>query len=343
VSPPVVVITDSDLASQGAEEGVLSSAGLAVRRESCQTGADVVAVAADADALIVQWAPITTEVLAQLPRCRMVSRIGIGLDMIDIEAATRLGIAVANTPSYCIEEVSVHAVALILACVRGILVLDRGVRAGGWSGPRDISGAGRPSLTTVAVIGFGRIGSHTASAASALGFTVIVHDPFVPDDVITADGHVPVTFDEALERADVLTLHAPLNAHTRTMIGASEIERMRPGAFVVNTCRGGLIDEQALTAALAAGHLGGAGLDVFEQEPLPAESLLRTMPNVVLTPHTAWYSRAALAELPVDAAQQVVDFLAGRAVSSIVNPDYVRQADGRGDASTSGRALPGQS
>ena len=130
----VVVITDSDLPSRGVEEGILTSAGLEVRREACRTGADVVAAGRDAEALISQWAPITAEVLAQLPRCRIVSRIGIGLDMIDIEAATRLGIAVANTPDYCIEEVSTHAIALILACVRGVLTLDQAVRAGDWNG-----------------------------------------------------------------------------------------------------------------------------------------------------------------------------------------------------------------
>ena len=149
------------------------------------------------------------------------------------------------------------------------------------------------------------------------------------DEIITASGHRPVGFDEALERADVLSLHLPLNSQTRGLIGTAQLQRMRAGAFVVNTCRGGLIDEHALSAALASGRIGGAGLDVFEREPLSADSLLRSTPNVVLTPHMAWYSKAALVELPADAARNVSHFLEGKTVASIVNPDFVHQAANR--------------
>ena len=152
---------------------------------------------------------------------------------------------------------------------------------------------------------------------------MLVHDPFVPDAAIAARGHRPASLDEAIERSDVLSLHVPLSDATRHLLDADAIARMRPGAYVVNTCRGGLLDEAALAEALRDGRLGGAALDVFETEPLPADSPLRDTPNILLTPHAAWYSPAALVELPTRAAEQVVDFLAGRPVDSIVNPGYV--------------------
>ena len=325
MTDPLVVVTDSDLPESCADLELLRAAGLHARRERCASGADVMAVARDADALIVQWAPIDADVLDALDRCRFISRLGIGYDMIDVEAATRRGIAVANTPDYCVEEVAAHTVALILAGARGLFALDRAVRDGRWSATADAPHAVRPSLATVAVVGFGRIGSLTARHCAALGFRVVVHDPHVPGDAIVAAGHTAVSLDHALNTADIITLHAPLTARTRHLIGGATLAQMRPGALLVNTCRGGLVDEAALAAALREEHLGGAALDVFHTEPLPADSPLRTAPNVVLTPHAAWYSRASLAELPLRAAQQVVDFLAGRPVPSIVNPEYRKE------------------
>ncbi len=319
---PLVVITDSDLPSQGAEERLLEAAGLRVRREACRTEEDVIARCADATALIVQWAPITARVLDALPSIRFISRLGIGVDMVDLAAAGRRGVAVANTPDYCIEEVACHTLALILDRARGIVELDRSVTDGRWEPVQTFPAAMRPSLVTVGVIGYGRIGRRVADALRAIGFRVVVHDPLVSGDAIRAKGHEPLELHQALAEADVVTLHAPLTEATKHMIDASAITHMRRGAYLVNTCRGGLVDEPALTTAIRERRVAGAGLDVFEREPLPLDSELRDLAGVTLTPHAAWYSPAALADLPVAATRQTIAYLAGREVPSIVNPGY---------------------
>jgi D-3-phosphoglycerate dehydrogenase / 2-oxoglutarate reductase len=318
----LVVITDSDLPSEGTEERLLAEAGLESRRAACRSEQDVIDRCAGADALIVQWAPISARVLDALPGVRMVSRLGIGYDVVDVEAATERGVAVANTPDYCIEEVACHTLALVLDQARGVVALDASVRAGRWSAAASFPDAVRPSTTTVAVVGYGRIGARVAAALRAIGFQVLVHDRYVADRTVREEGLVPVTLAEALAGADILTLHVPLTAETQHMIDAGALAGMRRGARLVNTCRGGLVDEAALADALRSGHVAGAGLDVFEAEPPSAESPLRGLPSVTLSPHAAWYSAEALADLPVLATRQTIDFLAGRPVAAIVNPEY---------------------
>jgi D-3-phosphoglycerate dehydrogenase / 2-oxoglutarate reductase len=319
---PLIVITDSDLPSGGIEERLLDEAGIASRRAACRSEQDVIDQCAGADALIVQWAPISARALDALPRVRMISRLGIGYDMVDVDAATERGVAVANTPDYCIEEVACHTLALVLDQARGVVALDAAVRSGTWAAAKSYPGAVRPSTTAVAVIGYGRIGARVAAALGSVGFRVLVHDRYVADRAVRDAGHTPVSLDEALSGADIVTLHVPLTAETRHMIDARALAAMRPGARLVNTCRGGLVDEAALAAALRSGQLAGAGLDVFAAEPLPAESPLRRLPTVTLTPHAAWYSAQALADLPVFATRQAIDFLAGRPVAAILNPGY---------------------
>lgn len=319
---PLVVITDSDLPSAGAEERLLAEVGIECRRAACRSEQDVIDQCAGAEALIVQWAPISARVLDVLSGVRMVSRLGIGYDMVDIEAATERGVAVANTPDYCIEEVACHTVALVLDQARGVVALDAAVREGRWSAAASFPDAARPSTTTVAVVGYGRIGARVAAGLRAIGFKVLVHDRYVADPTVRDDGFMPVGLADALAAADIVTLHVPLVAETQHMIDARAFAGMRRGARLVNTCRGGLVDEPALADALRCGHIGGAGLDVFEAEPLSAESPLRSLPSVTLSPHAAWYSAEALADLPVLATRQAIDFLAGRPVAAIVNPGY---------------------
>jgi D-3-phosphoglycerate dehydrogenase len=319
---PLVVMTDSDLPSDGGAAQLLSAAGFAVRTAQCATAAEVVVASEGASALVVQWAQVDAQAFDAIAPLRFVSRLGIGVDMIDVGAATARGIAVANTPDYCTQEVAAHTIAFALALLRALPSLDAGIRAGRWAPTRDGHGAVRPSETTVAVIGYGRIGSQVADSLRALGFDVVVCDPFVRPERIVAAGHRAVQLDEALAVADLVSLHTPLTATTRRLLDGKRIAAMKPGARIVNTCRGGLIDERALADALADGSLGGAALDVYENEPLPPESPLRRAPNVVLTPHAAWYSPAALDELPRRAAENVVAFMAGHGIPSIVNPAY---------------------
>ncbi|MBD5785481.1 C-terminal binding protein [Cellulosimicrobium terreum] len=326
-----VVITDCDLPGSACED-TLTDAGLRAVRASARTEDEVIAAveAATADgvgpsALVVQWAPVTARVLdavAGTGGVRMVSRMGIGYDMVDVTAATARGVAVSNTPTYCIEEVASHTVAMILGLDRGLLAYDRDVRAGTWA--PTARHAARLSTTTLVVVGYGRIGSEVARSGRALGYRTLVHDPYVDPARVVADGHEPVTLDEALARADVLSLHVPLTDSTRHLLDATTLATLRPGVRVVNTCRGPLIDEAALADALASGQVGAAALDVYASEPLPADSPLRTLDNVILTPHAAWFSPEAMADLPVHTARNAVDFLAAREVTSIVNPDYAR-------------------
>jgi D-3-phosphoglycerate dehydrogenase / 2-oxoglutarate reductase len=321
---PTVVITDSDLASSE-DERVLREAGLKIVRLQAKTEDEVVAgvAEADPDALIVQWAPVSGAVLDAAPRCRFISRLGIGYDMIDVAAATGRGVAVANTPDYCVDEVVAHTLAMALWLLRGLGRFDAAVRAGQWSAAGPYPRACRPSEATIGVIGVGRIGARVAAQAQALGFGVLACDPYATD----AGGGVPLTtLGDLLRRSDLVTLHAPLTDETRHLVRAETIGLMRPGALLVNTCRGGLVDEAALVEALRTGQLAGAALDVFETEPLAGASALRSLDNVLLSPHAAWYSPASLAELPVQAARQVVDFLAGRPVPAIVNPGYAGRA-----------------
>lgn len=314
----LVVITDCDLPGTAADDA-LTTAGLRVRRAASPSADDIAAAAADAAALIVQWAPITAELLDRLPNLRFISRLGIGYDMIDVEAATARGILVANTPAYCLDEVATHTLAMILALGRGLVCYDRAVRAGEWSAVHARPMGFRATATTVSVIGYGRIGSLVARRCAALGFHVIVADPMVPDVDILADGLEPASPAEAIARADVLTLHEPLTDATRHLVDASAIGTMKSHAVIVNTCRGALIDEEALAAALESGRLAGAAIDVFEREPLPASSRLRAIDSVLLTPHAAWYSPEALLDLPLHAADNIIDHWAGRAVPALVN------------------------
>ncbi|WP_433472459.1 C-terminal binding protein [Spirillospora sp. CA-142024] len=320
----LVVVTDTDLPGTDRVLDILRAGGLRARLADCRTEDDVIAAAADATALVVQWAPVTARVLDRLERCRFIGRLGIGYDMIDVAAATARGIAVANTPGYCVEEVAAHTIAFVMAAARRLLPLDLAVRRHRWAVSEDGPAAARPSRTTLGVLGFGRIGSRTAAHAAALGFDVVVHDPHVAGGAIRAAGHRPAGLDEALAAADILSLHVPLTDATRHLLDARALARLPRGAMVVNTCRGGLIDEAALAAAIRDGHLAGAGLDVFETEPLPADSPLRDLPGVVLTPHAAWFSPQAMDELGRTTARQVVDFLNRRPVPSIVNPEYAR-------------------
>ncbi|GGM36871.1 C-terminal binding protein [Microbacterium saperdae] len=317
---PYILVSDCDLPGTVIED-TLRQAGLRAERAASPSLDDLAVLDADAEGLVVQWAQITGEVMDRLPNLRIISRVGIGYDMVDVEAATARGIAVANTPSYCIEEVAAHTVAMIMTQARGLPAYDRAVRAGTWKAVDARPLAVRPSTTTISVLGFGRIGSIVARGCRALGFRVLVADPYASADAVRDAGCEPVEIPDAVAQADILTLHVPLTEATKHLIDAAALATMKQGAVVVNTCRGPLIDEEALAASLRTGHLGAAALDVFAGEPLAADSPLRDLDEVLLTPHAAWYSPEALADLPVHAAQNIIRYLAGESVP-IVNPTY---------------------
>ncbi len=271
----------------------------------------VLAVASDADAILNTYLPWDEPALARLDRCRIIARYGIGVDNIDLEAARRHDIVVTNVPDYSVEEVAVHALTLLLAALRRLPTAQKMVAEGKWGidGVRPIR---RLSLLTVGLLGYGRIGRRLGAFFEAVGADLIVHDPYLRPDPV---GPSLVGFDELLERADIISIHAPLTPETRGIIDADAVARMRPGAILVNTSRGPLVDLDAVTAALADGRLGAAALDVFDREPLDAERI-DGVPNLIATPHMAYYSEEALAESQRKAATQVVKVLTGEP------PDY---------------------
>ncbi len=241
----------------------------------------------------------SADVLERMPRCRAIVRYGVGLDRIDLEAAARLGIAVHNVPDFCTEEVSGHAVAMILAFSRRLLDGARALAAGGW-GLERLRPVKAAEDEVVAVIGAGRIGGRTAEKLRALGYRVVVHDALLAPHP---------SLEEALHGADYVTLHVPLTSATYHLLDRRRLSLLAPGAVVVNTSRGGLVDEAALVAALDSGRLRGAALDVFETEPLPSGSPLASRPDVLLTPHVAWYSERAERTVREKAVARAVEVL----------------------------------
>jgi D-3-phosphoglycerate dehydrogenase len=267
---------------------------------------------------LVSWEPVTAADIGRLPSLRVIATPSVGIDHIDVEAATRRGVWVYNVPDYCVEEMADHALALLLGLVRGVVELDRSVRAGEW----DSKAAGplrRVSDLRLGVIGLGRIGRTLASRALALGMDVCAHDPLLSDDEIAAVGVRPATLEALLETSTAVSLHAPLTPETRGLLGRREIELLPDGAYVVNVSRGGLVDTEALVDALESGRLGGVALDVLDVEPPAPDSPAPAAPRLVVTPHAGWWSEQAEEAVFRRAAESVRDVLAGNRPQGAVN------------------------
>lgn len=273
----------------------------------------IAAATADADGIIVGLQKFGADELAVVgQRVGALSRAGIGLDSIDLEAARNRGIAVIHQPDYATQEVATHAVAMLLAVNRKLVDADRIARAG-WRGRRAISNIEPLHLLTAGVVGGGAIGRAVIARLAPLVRTVLVFDPFLKK--APAGAELVDSLDELLRRSDAITLHAPLSEQTRHMIGEEQIALLRPGAVIINVARGELLDTNALIAALRSGHLGGAGLDVFEAEPVPAEDLLNQAPNLLVSPHVAFLSTAAVAKLEHQVLEDLCTFLTEKRVT----------------------------
>jgi D-3-phosphoglycerate dehydrogenase len=315
----VVAITDHVFTDLRLERTLLAEAGHELRYEGNATDeASLRALLAGADAVLNCYVPIPADLTRELDGCRIIARYGIGLDTIDVGVATERGILVTNVPDYCIDEVADHALALILATARGIVRLDRRVHMGSWS-PMDAAPLRRIRGRTLGLVGFGRIARTLAAKAQAVGYRVVATDPFLSGEAIAAAGAEPITFERLLAGADVISLHAPLTDETRHLIGGAELAAMKDDAVLVNTSRGGLVDVDALREALAAGQIGGAALDVLETEPPASDDPLLSRPDVIVTPHAAFYSQESVVELQRKAVEQVIEALAGRVPPYAVN------------------------
>ncbi|HUI69884.1 MAG TPA: C-terminal binding protein [Spirochaetia bacterium] len=306
-----VVIADDRYASYREEEEVLREVDAEIRVFRSGAPAEAKKTFASADGILVNLYPMTAEMIDSLKGCRVISRYGVGYDNVDVEAATRKGIWVTFVPDYCFEEVADHALALLLCCIRKIGYKDRMVRQGRWNTHRD-QPCYRVEGKTLGILGYGNAAHTLLRKVSGLGFgRVLMCDPYVRASTIKAAGAVPVDLPVLMAESDYISVHVTLTPETRHMIGREQLALVKPGAILVNTARGPVLDENALAEALASGRLGGAGLDVFEKEPLPAESPLRNLDTVVFTDHAGWYSEESMGELKTKAARNVAAVLAG--------------------------------
>lgn len=318
----IVAITDYVFPSLEPEHAVLASLGAELRSQQCRSEEEIIALAHDADAILNCYAKMTARVIEGLERCRIIARYGIGVDNVDLAAATKAGILVTNVPDYCIDEVSDHALALLLALARQIVAADGAVKTGAWDVVAH-AGIRRLRGQVLGLLGFGKIGRALALKARALGIKVLVYDPYIDSGLIAHVGVEAVTFDKLLAEADAISIHVPLTPETRDLIGKQELARMKPSAFLINTSRGGIVDERALAVALKENRLGGAALDVLSGEPPPRDHPLRQAPNIILTPHLAFYSKESVIELQTKAAEEVARALKGEPPRSPVNPEVL--------------------
>jgi D-3-phosphoglycerate dehydrogenase len=307
---PLIAITDSPFPSLDPAKKALARLDPEYLLAASPAADDILAAARDADAVLVTYAKLPGDLLRQLKSCKAIGRFGLGVDNIDLPAAKALGIAVNYVPDYCLREVSDHAMALLLALARKVTLSNALVQSGRWEVP-PIVPLRRVEGQVLGLVGFGNIPQRLAPKAQAFGLKVLAHDPYVAPGAPAAAGVDAVSFDDLLARSDFISVHAPLLAATRGLINAAAFAKMKKGAFLINTARGPLVDEAALIAALDSGHLGGAALDVVTTEPPGKDSPLIGRDNVILTPHTAFYSVEALEELQTKCASDVARVLAG--------------------------------
>jgi D-3-phosphoglycerate dehydrogenase len=306
----IIAITDSPFPSLDPAKKALAKLDPEYRMAKSPSAEDILAVARDADAVLVTYAKLPGELLRELKRCKAIGRFGLGVDNIDLPAAKELGIAVNYVPDYCLREVSDHAMALLLALARKVTLSNKLVQSGRWEVP-PITPLRRLEGQVLGLVGFGNIPRALAPKAKAFGLRVVTHDPYLSPEVLAKAAVEDASFEALLGMSDFISVHAPLMPATRGLMNAAAFAKMKKGACLINTARGPLVDEAALIAALDSGQLGGAALDVVTSEPLAKDSALIGRDNVILTPHTAFYSVEALEELQTKCATDVARVLSG--------------------------------
>ncbi len=319
--PKQILITDTAWASLDIEREILGP--LPGELIVAETGdeAELVSLAPRADAIMTCWQHVTPAVIDAAPNCRIVARYGIGLDNIAVAHATTLGIPVTNVPTFCLEEVSDHALALMFALTRRVVRFDRALRSGDYA---EVPFLGIPRIAgmTLGLIGYGNIGRVMAHKARGLGMQILAADPAVPE-LPTEEGRA-CSLKTLLAEADVVTIHAPLSEGTRGLISDEAIAGMKEGAFLINTARGGIVEPDAVLRGLESGRLAGAALDVYPAEPPDLSHPLFQHPHFIGTPHASFYSEASVRELQSTTAAQVRQCLSGETPDNIVNPEYTQ-------------------
>lgn len=318
----IVLVTDYTWPSTAPEAAVLAEVGATLLIAETGSEEELLSLVPQADGILTCFKKVSANVIRAGQKLQVVGRYGIGVDNIAVDEATRLGIPVTNVPAYCLDEVAEHTLALLLACARKVVIYNEAAHAGNWS-----LSTGMPVYRvrgqTLGVIGFGKIGQTVAEKARAFGLRILAYDAYISPEAIIACGAEAVSLDALLEQSDFVSLHTPLTPETRGLLNAERLRHMKPTGFVLNTARGGLIVTDDLVQAVDEGRIAGAALDVFDPEPLPASHRLWTLPNIIATPHTAFYSEESVQDLETLAARNVADVLSGRRPASVVNPDVL--------------------
>lgn len=315
-----IVVSDCDHDSMAIETEVLKAAGLGFELFQCKTEADAIAQLKGANIIINQYTPMTRKVIEALrPELGQIVRYGVGVNNVDLVAASDLGVQVCNVPDYSMSEVSDQALAMMLALARKVVQMNALTHGGAWDYQKSIPVL-RIAGSTIGVIGLGRIGRMFAKKAAALDAKIVGYDAYYKPNAADGSDYIEaLSLDELLRTSDLISINCPLTDETRHLIDDAAFAKMKPTAYIVNASRGGIIDEAALARALEAKTIAGAALDVAEVEPLPANSPLRKFDNCLLTPHMAWYSEQAGRELKRKVAEEACRFARGEAVNYPVN------------------------
>jgi len=309
-----LVVTDQAFGNTRHEQAIAKQAGANFSEFQCRTEEETAAAVKDANVIINNFAPMTHTVMQAMAPGAIIIRYGVGVDNVDLAAAKQLGIRVCNVPDYGIEEVADHATAMTLMMARKLNKYDNGIRVGEWKIDRMVDGVRSLRNTTVGLIGLGRIARAYAARMAVFGCNIIGYDPYVTEAQAKEAGIKLMSQDQVICSANVLSLHVPLTPETRHLIDAEAIARMPKGSIIINCSRGGLIDEDALAEALISGHISGAGLDVFEHEPLPSPSPLYAAPNLIMSPHAAFFSDTSVDTLQRLAAEEALRGLRGESL-----------------------------
>ena len=300
------------------QQETFPAAGMEVVFHDWETEEEIINGAKDGNAIMVVAVPVSGKVIEALPNLKFIGRCGIGYDSVDLKTATEKGIPVCNVPDYCAYEVASHSFALMMALKRHLIPFMNRAKAGGYG-----QGTGyvcrRLSRQKLGLLGFGRIARELGKMAKGMGMEVLVYDPFITE--VNQENVRLCSLEEVLREADIVSVHTPLTDSTRHMIGEKQLSMMKKDAVIINTSRGPVIDTKALLSALDKGEIGGAGLDVCEGEPLPADSQVFRTKNIIVTPHVAMYSEEAMADLHRKLTKQAVDVLSGKWTENIVNPE----------------------
>jgi len=319
-----VLVTDYAWPNLNVEQETLSAVDAELVVAETGDADELTRLAKDVDAILTCWQPVPEAALDAASRCCVVSRYGVGLDNIPVVHATELGIPVTNVPDFCVDEVSDHTMALLLDCARQVTTLTNRTRDGIWDRTTEAS-IHRLRGQTLGLVGYGRIARALIPKALAFGMKILVYTPRVKAETVHPWGEVAESLYDLMERSDYISLHVPLTGETRLMIDEHTLRRMKPGAYIINTSRGALIDEDALVRALSEKWIAGACLDVLTDEPPIIGSPLLAMDNLLITPHSAFYSEEAIHELAYKASLHVLQALSGQQPDNIVNPTVLRQ------------------